>query len=270
MKELKKYSLLLLVFTFTLNAYSQVLNLHILDKKGDAIPFAHIENTRTNKYIVSNENGLAKLDTSFAVSGDSLLVSCMGFYVLSYKINYLDSDYKIIMCEIAYTLSEVIKYNYKNYGKFRITGKTHAFNIFLSGSILAIPVQLNSDSAEIEFIKLFTHTKCDSIVFRVSVLDTLDYIQHTQVAVKRVVTGKNIELKNLDLYSIAQDGIFYIIIEIFPSCQEVFLLNGYFTPGSNGTDCYMRGNLDDKEAQYSTLWLYEPNWVPRIYIEYKY
>ncbi|WP_409416806.1 TonB-dependent receptor [Flavobacterium sp. PS2] len=100
---MKKY-LLILLMTFGLKSYSQILKGIVVDVNGNTIENAYIFNTKSESHAHTNEIGNFSIEKS--TIGDVLKVSALGYKKTTYTIT--DSDIIIALEDDSFKLDEVV------------------------------------------------------------------------------------------------------------------------------------------------------------------
>lgn len=254
----------------TCYSFSQVVHVQIMSEQGRPISYAHIENIAEQTFMVTDHSGEALIDTSFARLGDSLRLSCVGFSSSLFVMDYTLPAKILVLQDAIHVLPEVVKTELKNHTKYNLRERREVSMPMRAGSMLAIQVPLKGQNIALDYLRLFSENTFDSLEVRISVLAELDYEAHTQSAIRHVIRGKKIELKNLALRASSANSTYWLVIEIFPYGKSPFKLSGYLPEKSTQVHTYMRGNIDVKQSYYSTTWLAHGYWVPRLKLGYSY
>lgn len=266
-----KYIFLIIVLIISHLTSAQSVKLTVRTSDNIHLPYAHAYNLRTEKYIITDNNGEAILDSAFAKTGDTIQITYIGHKKYSLVFSeYVNNEVIITLIPEVYILNEYVKINFTRAGIFKVKARPEYYMPFKFGSLIAVGLPIDKDSIEIESIRLFTQTNLDSIEVRLSVLDTIDYNKHLSKGKVYMLYGNKILIEEMNTFSISESQVHYVLVELFPYCDGQLKLTGYFPEKTILPHCYMRGNTSNDNMLNSGYWMIHPLWVPRIEFKYKY
>jgi hypothetical protein len=247
--------------------------LEIREEGGGILSFSHIENLTQARFTLADETGRAVLIYDSLSIHDTYKITHVGH--TSYYINGLGTSDTIVVYLIreATLLREVpVKPRSFDYSKrYRIRCNANTSMIYTVGQMFSKEIGLEQKEVELYRLHLSGKGDWDSMVVRISLLDTLSFARHMVEGQLYTVHGNKLSFENLTLYAADEEGNYYLNFEVvafYGSSTNELDIQGCSPDHSEGI--MMKGKHSYPTGFLSSSWHFHAYWEPKLEIGYRY
>lgn len=256
------------------NVQSQHLLLSLEGSEGEPLSFSHAENLRTGRLMLADSLGSLQLNSSFAQQGDTLRISHIGYELEFYLVEFTKDTVLLVFQAVTSSFPEIETRILMHSSKIHVRNANKSSMPFESGDVLALKLGLKGNHVSIKRIQLSTISPYDSVLFRISLNQELDYQQHLLLGRQFVLKESKLDLSDLNLRSSSDSADYYLLIEPYAYMNNQLVpirLNGREPRHDRAIqNILIRGKVMWPDNTYTVQWHHQPFWVPSIKVEYDY
>lgn len=267
-------SIVVLIFSIHGSSMAQTSRvLRIMEEGGEPLAFSHIENLTRASFTLADERGTLVLLNDSLSMDDTYKITHVGH--VPYYLTGLGTNDTILVFLIRETnlLHEVpvSHYSLRKSKKYRTRCNANTSMVYTVGQMFSKQIELECRQVELNTLRLTGKGDWDSMVVRVSLLDTLNYSRHMLEGKLYTIHGNRLSIENLKVYATDQEGSYYLSFEVVAfygsSTNELDILG---CSPDNSEGIMIKGKLSYPNGFLSSGWHFHAYWEPRLELGYRY